>query len=73
MSHDFVVLAILFGGFFLGLAVIEWRAFHNGTTTISKYTHELAFRSVPAIAWTCLGIGLLVGHFISGSIYCGPP
>ena len=70
---DFVILVVLFVGFSAGLAIIEWRAFHNGTTTISAYTHQLAFRSPLAVGWTCLGIGMLVGHFVSGSIYCGTP
>lgn len=70
---DFAILVVLFVGFFAGLAIIEWRAFHNATTTISAYTHEFAFRSPLAIGWTCTGIGMLLGHFISGPIFCSIP
>lgn len=72
---DLLTLAIWFVGFILiGLLIVfEGRAMAQRTPTISAFMHKHPFGTIFAIAWSVYGLGVLTGHFVSGSIYCGTP
>ena len=73
MSPDFLVLASYFALFALVavLAALENRQMLRRSTTISAFLHEHVFGVFFLAVWCAVGIGMLVGHFMTGSIYCG--
>jgi hypothetical protein len=75
MAPDLLVLAAYFTLFFLVaiLAALENRQMIHGNQTISSFLHEHVFAVVMLGGWILVGIGMLVGHFVSGPIYCGTP
>jgi hypothetical protein len=73
MSPDFLLLALYFA-VFLAIAVaarVENRQLLDHAETISAFLHRHVFSAFFAAAWLCLGVGLLLGHFMSGPVYCG--
>jgi hypothetical protein len=60
---DFAILVAVFAAWLIVLVVLEYRAFANGTTTISEYAHDAMFRSPLTTLWTGFGAGALLMHF----------
>jgi len=75
VAPDFLTLAAYFA-IFIAIALLAWfenRAMLQKSETISAFLHAHVFSAFLFGAWITFGLGLLVGHFISGPVYCGPP